>query len=89
MRLLTVLASRAIVSLPDGTYRAPLAGSAIPRLHDSLACNFSALEFDRRGAEHLGSIGIRAALRESESVAYGNTVFDLVEVMLRPQTSSK
>src|ERR1700719_3398282 len=28
--------------------------------------------------QHLGSIGIRAALRESESVAYGNTVVDFV-----------
>ena len=43
-----------------------------------LACNFSALELDHRRAEHLGSIGIRTALRESETVAYRDTVFDLV-----------
>src|SRR5205085_9646722 len=32
----------------------------------------------QRRAEHLGPIGIRTALRESETVAYSNTCFDLV-----------
>src|SRR6266511_75592 len=52
--------------------------SAIPSLHDNLPCDFSALEFDHRRTEHLGSIGIRTSLRESETVAYSDTVFDLV-----------
>jgi hypothetical protein len=43
-----------------------------------LARNLPALEFDHRRAENLGSIGIRTALRESETVAYGDAAFDLV-----------
>jgi len=52
--------------------------SAIPGLHDSLAYNLPALKFEHRRTKHLGPIGVRAALREGEAVAYGNTIFDLV-----------
>jgi hypothetical protein len=43
-----------------------------------LACNFSALKIDHRRAEHSGSIGIRTALREGETLAYGYAAFDPV-----------
>jgi hypothetical protein len=50
--------------------------SAIPGLHDNLACDFSALKLDHRRAEHPGSIS--TALREGETLAHGDAVFDLV-----------
>ena len=50
----------------------------IPGLHDNLACDFSALKIDHRRAEYAGSIGIRTALREGETLAYGDAAFDLV-----------
>ena len=55
----------------------------IPGLHDNLACDFSALKLDHRRAEHPGSIGIRTALREGETLAYGDAAFDLLPSKLR------
>ena len=67
------------ISLWDRTHRGSAACcSAIPGLHDSLAYNLPALKFEHRRTKHLGPIGVRAALREGEAVAYGNTIFDLV-----------
>src|SRR5436190_5851130 len=56
----------------------PPPSSAIPNLHESLACNLPALEFDHCRTKHFRSVVIGTVLHKSEAVAYGDAAFDLV-----------
>src|SRR5438477_12202715 len=62
---------------PPGVSAHGIASIAARPPADSLACNLAALEFDHCRTKHLGPAGTGTTLREGETVAYGDTAFDL------------